>query len=98
MIKIDTDNQITLDAMETWGEGQIPILQEECAECISALARFLRGRTDSGPVAEEIADVIVSMMSVIPLLGVEDEVKKQMERKLNRLQNRMRGIQWEHLK
>lgn len=89
-IVIDTVHPTTTAAIGVWGEnGQKAILQEECSELISALARYNRGRTGKEPVAEEVADVIVSMMSVIPVLDIEDEVKEQIKYKLNRLTERV---------
>jgi len=86
MIIIDTSHPVTNKAIRIWGvEGQKAILIEECAECISALARFNRKRTGKLPVAEECADVIVSMMSVIPALDIEEDVKKFIKCKLERL-------------
>ena len=89
MITIQTNNRITTKALKLWGiENQLGILQEECAECISAISRFNRKRTDEKKVAEEIADIIVSMMSVINGLGVEKEINHIMFKKLLRLNER----------
>lgn len=87
---IDTNNPVTLKALEMWGvEGQKAILVEECGELVSAISRFNRKRTDTAPVAEEIADVIVSTMSVIPALGIEAEVAFFVDKKVKRLQERI---------
>lgn len=87
MIEIDTDHPVTLDAVVVWGgRNQLEILQEECGEVITALARFKRGRISEDEVAEEIADVIVSAMSVIPVLKIEDLVKIYISQKISRLQ------------
>ena len=90
MIQVNTDHPITNNAIKVWGvEGQKAILMEECAECISALVRHSRGRTNTDPVAEEIADVLISIMSVIPALKIEEQVKKHMLIKINRLKDRI---------
>ena len=90
IVIIDCNNSTTSKAAKIWGMlGQLAILQEECAECISAISRFNRGRTDTTPIAEEIADVIVCMQSVIKVLNVEDKVKFYMEKKIDRLNNRI---------
>lgn len=90
-IIIDTDHKVTNEALDIWGEkSQIAILQEECGELICALARYNRGRTDKEPVAEECADVIVSMMSCIPALDMEYLVKHYIKHKISRLDGRTR--------
>jgi len=90
MIKIDTDNPTTNEAIKVWGDdGQLAILQEECAEVITAISRFNRKRVGAAKIGEECGDVIVCMMSVIKLLNIEDIVKKSMELKIERLEKRI---------
>ncbi len=93
MIKINIEHPTTMAAITVWGaKGQIAILQEECAELISATARFNRERTGTDPVAEEVADVIVSLMSVINVLDIEEQVKLHMNHKIKRLERRINEI------
>lgn len=89
-IDIDLADVITLAALEKWGvEAQKAILQEECCELSAEIARFNRGRSDKERVAEEVADVIVCMMSVIPALDIAYIVRKYMRKKLKRLEDRL---------
>jgi len=93
MISLDTNHPVTNTAAELWGEnGQVNILQEECAELISAIARRNRGRNGNDEVAEEAADVLVSLMSVIPILGIEEDVIRHMNFKINRLDKRIKSL------
>jgi len=89
-IEINTNHSTTNSALGLWGpKTQLEILQEEAGEVVTAISRFKRGRTDADRVAEEIADVIVSCMSVIPAFGIEDRVKSYMLQKISRLQGRI---------
>lgn len=86
MITIDTDHPITNMAAEKWGIlFQLDILQEEAGEVVTAISRFERGRVGKEKVAEEIADFIVSMMSVVPVLDIEEDVIRFRDSKLKRL-------------
>lgn len=86
MITIDTNNPITNRARRKWGiPYQLDILQEEAGEVVTAISRFERGRVGTEKVAEEIADFIVSMMSVVPALGIEQDIIDFKNAKLERL-------------
>jgi NTP pyrophosphatase (non-canonical NTP hydrolase) len=93
MIEINTNNKTTNKAAEIWGKkGQLAILQEEAAEVISAIARYNRGRVSKDAIAEEIADVFVSCMSVIKILEIRTAVEGHMAFKINRLQERINQL------
>lgn len=93
MIEINTNDPITNEAITIWGEaGQLSILQEECAEIITAIARFDRGRVDTSAIADEIGDVIICFQSVIQVLKIEEMVKDSMIFKINRLAERIEEI------
>lgn len=86
MISIHTNHPTTNDAIKIWGtDGQLAILCEECAEVITAVSRYNRGRYGPEKIAEEIADVIVCLMSVLPAFNIEHIVIEKMIFKLNRL-------------
>jgi NTP pyrophosphatase (non-canonical NTP hydrolase) len=90
MIIIDTNHPITNAALEKWKlDTQMDILQEESGEVVTAVSRWERGRVGKEKVAEEVADVIVSMMSVIPGLDIEDMVESYIRSKLTRLKGRI---------
>ena len=65
-------------------KAQMRCLQEECAELIAAVNRFLRGRTDTSPIEEEMADVEIMTEQMYLILDMEN-VKKIKSKKLIRL-------------
>ena len=76
-------------ALEAWGASdQVHMMIEECAELVTALAHWRRGRVDRIAVAEEVADVEVMCGQLRVLLG-DDLVSKAKQRKLERLKDRI---------
>jgi len=99
-ILIYTDHPTTNEAIEVWGDmAQLSILQEECAELIVAVSKLERNAPNAPQMmAEEIADVIVSMMSVIPMLSLEAGVEVAKTTKLARLARRTDKIKRDRMK
>jgi hypothetical protein len=90
LIIVDTNHPVTNKATEMWGiPFQMGILQEESMELSLNLQWIKRNKVTIDQVAEECADTLVSMMSVIPALGIEDAVRKHMENKIARLNSRI---------
>lgn len=97
MIFINTDHPITNRAAKKWGlRSQLNILLEECAEVIQAVSKINRALDDDRPcekeikdLAEEIGDVFVCTKSVIPLLGIKEDIERSIGIKLTRLLRRM---------
>ena len=76
-------------AVAKWGQAsQLEMVQEECAELIAALNRVKRGRVDRAAVAEEAADVYITLEAVRCWLG-DAAVDEAIERKLARLAERL---------
>ncbi len=77
--------QATLDK---WGEAaQYDQMVEECAELITALKHFRRGKVDQQAVIDEIADVTLMLGQLTWMFGtelVEESVQKKLE-KLSKL-------------
>ncbi len=77
--------QATLDK---WGEdAQYDQMVEECAELITALKHFRRGKVDQQAVIDELADVTLMLGQLTWMFGteaVEESVQKKLE-KLNKL-------------
>ena len=72
-------------AVETWGEpSQIIQAMEECAELITVLSHYMRGRTSPDCVASEIADVEI-MCEQLRLIFGSDDVNICIDSKLARL-------------
>lgn len=68
-----------------WGEdGQYDQAVEECAELITALKHFRRGKTDAAAVINELADVTLMVGQLSYMFG-EAEVQKAIGAKLEKL-------------
>lgn len=75
-----------------YGYGlQSRMLQEECAELIVAVNKMI-GRCERGRerLVEELADTQIMLMQAIYLLEIDEEVMKEMDKKINRQIIRMR--------
>ena len=76
---------LTALAFERWGRApQLDMVAEECAELIAALNRCKRGRVGREVVAEEAADVYITLEFVRLWLG-DESVDAAIARKLERL-------------
>ena len=90
-----TDNDLHRQALEKWGlEGQMNMVTEECSELIKAISHMRRGRCGWDHVAEEIADVEITISSIKCHIEnvagkelLENEKAKKMERLEKRLEN-----------
>jgi len=81
--------ELYLKAIDTWGQmPQINMVNEECGELITSLARYLRGRDTADDVITEIADVSIMMEQMAVLFGKE-QFEKEKKRKLQRLKERL---------
>lgn len=82
-------DKILQQAIATWGEtAQMDMVQEECAELITAIAHYKRGRIAEYDLIDECADAIIMTRQLRLILGV-DEVDERITQKLDRLQIRM---------
>lgn len=85
-----TERQIYAEAIETFGiDGQIDMLHEEIGELQSAINKHKRGRVGREDVITEIADVMIMLGQMAYIYGSE-EVRREKERKLERLQKRIK--------
>ena len=72
-------------AMEKWGEkAQYEQMVEECAEMITALKHFERGKIDRSEMIAELADVTLMVGQLTWMLGA-DEVASAIDTKLIKL-------------
>lgn len=69
---------------------QIRMAIEEMAELIDALMKRTRARRTDADVITEIADVTIMMNQLMLIFG-ESAVRDEIDRKLNRLKERMDG-------
>lgn len=84
------NQEIIKQAIKHYGvKAQVGIAQEELAELIQALSKFIRGKADYENIAEEIADVEICLAQLKEIFANEDEVEMWKEFKLLRLKGRM---------
>ncbi len=84
-----TDNEIYISTLKKYGiKFQFEMLVEECAELIVAIHHLNRKRSDTLPVLEEIADVLlmIEQISLVLDTSMIDKIKKQ---KIHRLGERI---------
>ena len=70
-------------------ETQLVVALEELSECQKEICKFLRGFGNAGHLAEEIADATIMLEQVRLILGVNDMVCQEMDRKVQRLKERI---------
>ena len=79
--------------LDAWGiEAQVSMVMEETGEMLAALGKARRGRVTKEEVITELADVSIMMEQMAVFFGL-DEFREEKERKLKRLQNRLK--EWE---
>lgn len=74
------------NAMIAYGEHhQITKCLEEMGECIQAICKVMNGEDDFAHLAEEIADVTITMEQMRMIFGINDKVCEFMDAKVLRL-------------
>ena len=94
MIKISHEQrvQVYTKALEYYGEeNQLTVALEELSECQKEICKFLRGYGNAGHLAEEIADSLIMLEQVIHIFGLDEMVDQQVDRKIQRLEDRIKG-------
>lgn len=83
----EIDESVLLEALHKWGyPAQELMAIEEMAELTQAIAKTNRGRP--GNVAEEIADVLITVTQIA--LSRRHEVQEAIAYKLDRLRERLK--------
>ena len=99
VVKEDNVNQIPyedrkkvyINALITYGDqAQMIVAIEELSECQKEICKILRGGENFPHLAEEIADVSIMMEQMCMIFGLEDQVCEQMDRKVQRLDERLK--------
>lgn len=90
MITINKKQEdILKSALDTFGETpQLWMAIEEMAELSNAIAKKVRGRVSNQEVIEEIADVYI-MMQELAICTNQQEVQEYVNKKIERLNNRV---------
>ena len=79
--------------LNAWGvDAQVRMVMEESGEMLAALGKAGRGRVTKMDVITELADVSIMMEQMAVFFGL-DEFRAEKERKLQRLQKRLK--EWE---
>jgi phosphoribosyl-ATP pyrophosphohydrolase len=86
MTRLET---FALNALAKWGSTkQLRKAQEEMAECIAAIQQFLDTRINSETLADEVADVHITMTCVDLILRPQT-VAAAIERKLTKAEGQL---------
>ena len=82
--------KVYVQAIEQWGaEAQLVIALEELNECGKEICKVLRGKGDMAHLAEEVADATIMLEQVRIMFNINDNVQREMERKILRLEHRI---------
>jgi len=84
------EQKIFRDAIDYFGDtSQKIMVTEEMSELIKELCKELRDRGNIENIAEEVADVEITLSQIKMIYDIEEAVSKQRDYKLNRFANRM---------
>ena len=87
-------HRILTKAISKYGEKQLDIAQEECAELIQAISKWKRYRSTKAKlnIIEEVADVTIMLEQLKVMFGITEEIFNDgIDCKLDRLEKRMEG-------
>ena len=77
--------EIYARTISKWGEkAQYDQAIEECAELITSLQHFARGKVDKDAVVDELADVFLMVGQLTYMFG-EDQLFESVEKKIAKL-------------
>ena len=80
-----------MNAFIRYGEtNQAVVAMEELSECQKEIAKFIRGIGNAGALAEEVADALICLEQVMMIYGIREMVQIQMDRKVMRLEDKLR--------
>lgn len=80
------------NALNHYGEAvQLAVALEELSECQKEICKFLRGFGNAGHLAEEVADAMIMLEQVQMIFGIENMVNREVNRKVLRLDARLKG-------
>ena len=90
LVKIDSE--IIKDSIVYYGkDAQSTVCMEECAELIQAISKEKRGKSDKNHLAEEIADVLISISLLREIYDVSNEqINNWIDKKQKRIRSRMK--------
>lgn len=85
------------NALVRYGEeNQLVVAIEELSELQKELTKLLRGTGNAGRIAEETADVLICIEQIMYIFGIREMVEVQMDRKVLRLEDRLKKEAFSH--
>lgn len=88
-MEVSRRRQIYEKVLVKWGvENQLWMVTEECGELLNAIGKMNRERVTREDVITELADVTIMCEQIAQYMGYDDYTK-EMERKLERLKERL---------
>ena len=89
-MKKEQELAIYKEAIELFGElSQKIMVIEEMSELVKELCKELRDRGNVENIADELADVEITLAQIKMIYGIEESVKKHKDFKLKRFASRM---------
>ena len=87
-----TEREIYQTAIERYGEtAQLTMVIEETAELQKEICKYFRGKKNENKIAEEIADVLITIRQAVIILGIQDKVRDFKLLKIDRLEMKLSG-------
>lgn len=90
MTREDREKTYTNAFLRHGEEKQLIVALEELSELQKEITKFLRGTGNAGRIAEEAADVLICVEQIIYFFGISEMVDIQMDRKVLRLDDKLR--------
>lgn len=82
--------EVLQEAIDRYGtNAQLMMVLEEMSELQKEICKFWRGKDNRAEIAEEVADVEIMLAQVRMIFQIEDIVDDQIEKKIDRLRDRL---------
>ena len=89
--ELEAREKVYMNAFLRYGEViQAVVAMEELSECQKEIAKFIRGIGNAGDLAEEVADALICLEQMMMIYGIREMVQIQMDRKVMRLEDKLR--------
>ena len=93
---IEFYEDIIRKTIECYGtEKQSVVCMEECCELVQAISKELRGKSDKGHLAEEMADVQIMLWQLCCMFNVGGQMTDWITKKVERLNKRIEAAETE---
>lgn len=87
---MDSRRKIYEEALVRYGShNQLVVAIEEMSELQKEICKFFRHEGKGEDLIEEVADVCIMLEQIIFIFGIEEDVKKVMQEKVQRLKGRL---------